>query len=98
MIFIKYLIFIFCLAFVVFFILAYVQGKKQRQKAKAKQALFFEKIKNNKPILKISDEVYYFKGAYLTEEFFIFNRCKVRHYKDLHFINQLLLNIALQYI
>ena len=93
MIFLKYLIFIFCIAFFLFSVLAYVQGKKQRQKAKESKALFFDKIKHNKPILKISDDVYYFKGAYLTDSYFIFNHCKIRHYKNLIFINQLLKSV-----
>ncbi len=45
MLFIKYLIFIFCLGVVTSFILAFVQAKKQRQKTRENQALFFEKIK-----------------------------------------------------
>lgn len=93
MIFIKYLIFIFCLVFIIFFILAFVQAKKQKLKIKENKALFFDKIKNHKPILKISDDVYYFKGVYLTDEQFIFNQCKIRHYKDLAFINRLLRSV-----
>lgn len=93
MIFIKYLIFIFCLSFIIFFILAFVQAKKQRQKIKDNKALFFEKIKKNKPIFKISENVYYFKGAYLTENYFLYNQCKIRHYKDLLFINRLLKSV-----
>ncbi len=90
MIFIKYLIFIFCLSFITFFILAYIQSKKQKLKIKENKALFFEKIKHNKLILKISDDVYYYKGGYLTYNFFIVNQCKIKHYKNLNFINQLL--------
>lgn len=90
MLFIKYLLFIFCLSFLLFSVLAYVQGKKRRQKIKEDNALFFDKIKHSKPIIKISDDVYYYKGAYLTEKHFIFNNCKIRHYKDLSFINRLL--------
>lgn len=93
MLFIKYLIFIFCLAFIIFFILVYIQGKKQRQKIKENKALFFDKIKHNKPILKLSENVYYFKGAYLTENYFLYNQCKIKHYKDLAFINRLFKSI-----
>lgn len=90
MIFLKYLIFIFCLAFIIFFILAYVQGKKQKKKTKENKALFFDKIKHNKPILKISDDVYYYKGLYLTDTYLFFNGCKIKHYKDPLFIYQVL--------
>lgn len=90
MLFINYLIFIFCLAFIISFILACIQGKKQRQEQKKKQELFFRKIKNNYSIVKISDDVYYYKGAYLTDKYLIFNNCKIRHYEDFLFAHRLL--------
>lgn len=45
MLFIKFLVFVFCLGVITSFILAFFQAKKQRQKAREHQALFFEKIK-----------------------------------------------------
>lgn len=45
MLFIKFLVFVFCLGLVSFSILAFVDAKKQRQKTRENQALFFEKIK-----------------------------------------------------
>ena len=93
MLFLNYLIYIFISSFIIFFILAFVQAKKQKLKIKENKALFFEKIKKNKPILKISDNVYYFKGAYLTDNYLFFNQCKIKHYKDLAFINLLLKSV-----
>ncbi|MCT8702621.1 hypothetical protein KZ405_08110, partial [Glaesserella parasuis] len=72
------------------FILAFFQAKKQRQEQKKKQELFFQKIKNNYSIVKISDDVYYYKGAYLTEKYLILNDCKIRHYQDFLFTHRLL--------
>ncbi|MCT8770021.1 hypothetical protein KZ414_09260, partial [Glaesserella parasuis] len=62
MLFIKFLVFVFCLGLVIFSILAFFDAKKQRQEQKKKQELFFRKIKNNYSIVKISDDVYYYKG------------------------------------
>ncbi|MDG6263477.1 hypothetical protein Q7306_07725 [Glaesserella parasuis] len=90
MLFIKFLVFVFCLSFVIFLILAFFQAKKQRQEQKKKQELFFRKIKNNYSIVKISDDVYYYKGAYLTEKYLIHNDCKIRHYQDFLFAYRLL--------
>lgn len=90
MLFINYLIFIFCLAFIISFILAFFQAKMQRQEQKKKQELFFQKIKTNYSIVKISDDVYYYKGAYLTEKYLIHNDCKIRHYQDFLFAHRLL--------
>ncbi|MDO9950385.1 hypothetical protein Q7404_07985 [Glaesserella parasuis] len=90
MLFIKFLVFIFCLSSVIFLILAFFQAKKQRQEQKKKQELFFRKIKTNYSIVKISDDVYYYRGAYLTEKYLIFNDCKIRHYEDFLFTHRLL--------
>lgn len=90
MLFIKFLVFVFCLGLVISSILAFFDAKKQRQKAREHQALFFEKIKKNKPIIKISDNVYYYKGAYLTEKYLIHHDCKIRHYQDFLFTHRLL--------
>ena len=62
MLFLNYLIYIFISSFIIFFILAFVQAKKQKLKIKENKALFFDKIKKNKPILKISDDVYYYNA------------------------------------
>ncbi|EQA06485.1 hypothetical protein [Glaesserella parasuis] len=45
MLFIKYLVFVFCLGVATSFILAFVQAQKQRQKTRENLVLFFEKIK-----------------------------------------------------
>ncbi|MDP0344166.1 hypothetical protein Q7Z35_07485 [Glaesserella parasuis] len=90
MLFIKFLVFVFCLGVITSFILTFVDAKKQRQKTRENQALFFEKIKKNNPIIKISDDVYYYKGAYLTEKYLIHNDCKIRHYQDFLFAHRLL--------
>ena len=90
MLFLNYLIYIFISSFIIFFILAFVQAKKQKLKIKENKALFFDKIKKNKPILKISDDVYYYKGLYLTDTYLFFNGCKIKHYEDPLFIYQVL--------
>lgn len=90
MLFIKYLVFVFCLTAVASFIWAFFQAKMQRQEQKKKQELFFRKIKTNYSIVKISDDVYYYKGAYLTDKYLIFNNCKIRHYEDFLFAHRLL--------
>ncbi|MCT8580526.1 hypothetical protein KZ455_08620 [Glaesserella parasuis] len=90
MLFIKFLVFVFCLAAVASFIWAFFQAKMQRQEQKKKQELFFRKIKTNYSIVKISDDVYYYKGAYLTDKYLIFNNCKIRHYEDFLFAHRLL--------
>lgn len=90
MIFIKFLVFCSCLGAVTSFILAFFQAKMQRQEQKKKQELFFQKIKTNYSIVKISDDVYYYKGAYLTEKYLIHNDCKIRHYQDFLFAHRLL--------
>ncbi|AMW15828.1 hypothetical protein [Glaesserella parasuis] len=90
MLFIKFLVFVFCLTAVASFIWAFFQAKMQRQEQKKKQELFFQKIKTNYSIVKISDDVYYYKGAYLTGKYLIFNNCKIRHYEDFLFAHRLL--------
>lgn len=93
MLFIKFLVFVVCLGIITSFILAFFQAKEQRQQQKKKQELFFRKIKTNYSIVKISDDVYYYKGAYLTEKYLIFNDCKIRHYQDFLFAHCLLKSI-----
>lgn len=93
MLFIKFLVFVFCLTCVASLIWAFFQAKMQRQEQKKKQELFFRKIKTNYSIVKISDDVYYYKGAYLTEKYLIFNDCKIRHYEDFLFAYRLLKSI-----
>lgn len=90
MLFIKFLVFVFCLTAITYFIWAFFQAKMQRQEQKKKQELFFQKIKTNYSIVKISDDVYYYKGAYLTEKYLIHNDCKIRHYQDFLFAHRLL--------
>lgn len=90
MLFIKYLVFVYCLTAVAYLIWAFFQAKMQRQEQKKKLELFFRKIKTNYSILKISDDVYYYKGAYLTEKYVIHNDCKIRHYQDFLFAHRLL--------
>ncbi|MDG6241889.1 hypothetical protein Q7370_07100 [Glaesserella parasuis] len=90
MLFIKFLVFVVCLGIITSFILAFFQAKEQRQEQKKKQELFFQKIKTNYSIVKISDDVYYYKGAYLTEKYLIHNDCKIRHYQDFLFAHRLL--------
>ncbi|MDG6828527.1 hypothetical protein Q7267_08355 [Glaesserella parasuis] len=90
MLFIKYLVFVCCLTAVASFIWAFFQAKMQRQEQKKKRELFFRKIKTNYSIVKISDDVYYYRGAYLTEKYLIFNDCKIRHYEDFLFTHRLL--------
>lgn len=90
MLFIKFLVFCFCLGCVASLILAFFQAKMQRQEQKKKLALFFRKITTNYSIVKISDDVYYYKGAYLTEKYLIHNDCKIRHYQDFLFAHRLL--------
>ncbi|MDP0026536.1 hypothetical protein Q7301_06720 [Glaesserella parasuis] len=90
MLFIKFLVFVFCLGIITSFILAFFQAKEQRQEQKKKQELFFQKIKTNYSVVKISDDVYYYKGAYLTDKYLIFNNCKIRHYQDFLFAHRLL--------
>lgn len=93
MLFIKFLVFVFCLTCVASLIWAFFQAKMQRQEQKKKQELFFRKIKTNYSIVKISDDVYYYKGAYLTDKYLIFNDCKIRHYEDFLFAHRLLKSI-----
>lgn len=93
MIFIKFLLFCSCLGAVTSFILAFFQAKEQRQQQKKKRELFFRKIKTNYSIVKISDDVYYYKGVYLTDKYLIFNDCKIRHYRDFLFTHCLLKSI-----
>ncbi|MDO9729452.1 hypothetical protein Q7510_05780 [Glaesserella parasuis] len=45
MLFIKFLVFVFCLGIITSFILAFFQAKKQRQEQKKKQELFFSENK-----------------------------------------------------
>ncbi|MDO9871515.1 hypothetical protein Q7476_06585 [Glaesserella parasuis] len=90
MLFIKYLVFVCCLTAVTSLIWAFFQAKMQRQEQKKKRELFFQKMKTNYSIVKISDDVYYYKGAYLTEKYLIHNDCKIRHYQDFLFAHRLL--------
>lgn len=90
MLFIKFLVFVFCLTAVTSLIWAFFQAKMQRQEQKKKRELFFQKMKTNYSIVKISDDVYYYKGAYLTEKYLIHNDCKIRHYQDFLFAHRLL--------
>lgn len=90
MLFIKFLVFVVCLGIITSFILAFFQAKEQRQQQKKKQELFFRKIKNNYSIVKISDDVYYYKGVYLTDKYLIHHDCKIRHYQDFLFTHRLL--------
>ncbi|MCT8830446.1 hypothetical protein KZ473_06730 [Glaesserella parasuis] len=90
MLFVKFLVFVFCLGVVTSLIWAFFQAKMQRQEQKKKRELFFRKMKTNYSIVKISDDVYYYKGAYLTEKYLIHNDCKIRHYQDFLFAHRLL--------
>ncbi|MDY4593972.1 MAG: hypothetical protein SO424_02750 [[Pasteurella] aerogenes] len=87
---IKFFIFLYCLGFILGLFWHIFTAKKKKQKRKEDRFLFFEKIKKNKPILRISNEVYYYKGSYLTDECFILKQGKIQHHKNLSLIISLL--------
>lgn len=49
-----------------------------------------EEIERIYPIVKIKNNLYYFKGLYLTQEYVIFNSQKIKHYKRKNYILNLL--------
>ncbi|MDY4593973.1 MAG: hypothetical protein SO424_02755 [[Pasteurella] aerogenes] len=87
---IKFYIFVYFATIILGLFWHIFTAKKKRQKRKEDRALFFEKIKKNKPIVRISNEIYYYKGSYLTDECFILKQGKIQHHKNLSLIISLL--------
>lgn len=78
---------IILIGFISFYAIAFYQAKKEMKESRIK---FFNKIKTHYPIIRINDNLYYFKGAYLSDSDFYLNNIKMKHYQNLNFTFNLL--------
>lgn len=81
---------IYLIGFFSFQLFYYLLARKERQRLKMIPDPTLEEIERIYPIVKIRNNLYYFKGSYLTPEFFYFNNQKIKHYKRKNYILNLL--------
>lgn len=53
----------------------------------------FSQIKKYHQIIKIKNNVYYFRGVYITPDYMYYLDFKIQHFKNLFFIQQFLKSI-----
>lgn len=81
---------IYLIGFFSFQLFAYLFARKERQRLKMIPDPTLEEIEKIYPIVKISNNLYYFRGSYLTSEYFYFNNQKIKHYNRKNYILNLL--------
>lgn len=79
-------------AFILFYFLIYLKVKKEKEEEKEEVKLFFDKIARFAPIIQFKNCAYY-NGLYITADYIIFENLKIKHYKDLNFIRQIIKTI-----
>ena len=81
---------IYLIGFCALHLFCYLSARKERQRLKTTTDPTLEEIERIYPIVKIRNNLYYFRGSYLTNEYFYFNNQKLKHYKRKNYILNLL--------